>query len=142
MPIMPEGTFWPPVHMIRLTETQSITPYKWVYQTKSARGDGAKLPSLLRQLPLDISVHRFGKRALHADREVVLVERIALEHAQAAPAGADRRRVQILIDGALGDRDGLRISPRDQEPQEALAFGQAGHGISAFSLAAISASAA
>ncbi|MCS3726513.1 hypothetical protein [Bradyrhizobium betae] len=37
----------------------------------------------------------------------MLVERIALEHAQAASAGADWRRVEILIDRALGERDGL-----------------------------------
>jgi hypothetical protein len=31
MPIMPQGTYAPPVHMIRLTETQEIAPYKWVH---------------------------------------------------------------------------------------------------------------
>ena len=31
MPIMPEGRYAPPVHMIKLTETREITPYRWVH---------------------------------------------------------------------------------------------------------------
>jgi hypothetical protein len=32
MPILPEGRYAPPVHMIKLTATQEITPYKWVHR--------------------------------------------------------------------------------------------------------------
>src|SRR5438445_7726437 len=102
--------------------------------SSGAEATGAKrhpAPSLLRKLPLDIGIHRLGERALHTDRGTMLVERIALEHAKAAPAHADRRRVQKLIDGALGERDGLRVAPCDQKAQEALALGQTWHGISA-----------
>lgn len=50
-------------------------------------------PSLLfRNLALDRGVHHLGERALHADRHIVLVECATLEHAQAAPAGADPAR--------------------------------------------------
>ena len=31
MPRMQEGRYTPPVHMIRLTETQEIAPYPWVH---------------------------------------------------------------------------------------------------------------
>ncbi len=31
MPILPESRYAPPVHMIKLTATQEITPYKWVH---------------------------------------------------------------------------------------------------------------
>ncbi len=41
-----------------------------------------------------IRIHRLGERALHADREAVLVARIALQHAQAAPAGAERLSIR------------------------------------------------
>ena len=30
MPVLPEGRYAPPVHMIKLTETRQVTPYKWV----------------------------------------------------------------------------------------------------------------
>ena len=30
MPVMPEGPYAPPVHIIR-TETREITPYLWVH---------------------------------------------------------------------------------------------------------------
>lgn len=39
-----------------------------------------------------MDVHGLGERALHADRHIVLVECVAPEHAQAAPAGADPAR--------------------------------------------------
>src|SRR3954465_11982650 len=98
---------------------------------RSDTGETTFGPNARRKLPDDIGIHRFGERALHADRGPMLVERVALEHAQAAAAHADWRRVQILIDGALRERDGLRVAPCDQKPQEALAFGQTWHGISA-----------
>lgn len=31
MPVMQEGHYAPPVHIIKLTATQEITPYKWVH---------------------------------------------------------------------------------------------------------------
>jgi hypothetical protein len=29
MPVLQKGRYAPPVHMIKLTEAQEITPYKW-----------------------------------------------------------------------------------------------------------------
>jgi hypothetical protein len=31
MPIVQEGRYAPPVHIIKLTEEREITPYKWVH---------------------------------------------------------------------------------------------------------------
>jgi hypothetical protein len=31
MPVMPQRSLRSPVHMIKLTERQEITPYKWVH---------------------------------------------------------------------------------------------------------------
>jgi hypothetical protein len=31
MSVMSEGSYAPPVHMIKLTEQRRITPYKWVH---------------------------------------------------------------------------------------------------------------
>jgi hypothetical protein len=31
MPVMQEGRYAPPVHMIKLTQEREITPYVWVH---------------------------------------------------------------------------------------------------------------
>lgn len=107
------------------------TAFVPLQEAESDRAKRHSAPSLLRKLPNDVGIHRFRERALHADRSAMLVERVALEHAQAAAAHAHRRGVQILVDGACRERDGLRVAPCDQKPQEALAFGQAWRGTSA-----------
>ena len=34
MPVMPQVGYAPPVHMIKPTERQEITPHKWVHRSE------------------------------------------------------------------------------------------------------------
>lgn len=34
MPVLPQGRYAPPAHMLRLTEQRETTPYKWVHPDK------------------------------------------------------------------------------------------------------------
>jgi hypothetical protein len=83
--------------------------------------------ALFRQLRFDVGVHSLSEGALDSNYRVELDQNIFLDEPKATLAGFDGGRVQLFIDGTLGQGDAIRVALGDQPAQDSQAIIQVRH---------------